>query len=154
MVEKEIEEIIKKNLPAQVGEVLKTRLEQAERDTNTVKRQLEQIISKTATIVELEKTIADYKQFDERNSKLEVREKAVAEKERNYKVFEAELKLNEAEKRTNDAVNFVGMVFKSPVFRKTVSEYNGGIQNWNSQLGRNEFVPNGSKNKTEEKSID
>lgn len=153
-MEKEIEEIIKKNLPAQVGEVLKTRLEQAERDANTVKSQSEQIVSKTATILGLEKTISDYKQFDNRNSALEAREKAVAEKERNQKVFEAELKLAEAEKRTADATNFVGMVFKSPIYRKTTFENENGMQSWNSQTNRNEFVPSGGKSKTEEKTID
>ena len=41
----EIQEIIKKNLPQQVGDVLKVRLEQAEKDANLVV-QLQNIISK------------------------------------------------------------------------------------------------------------
>ena len=41
------------------------------------------------------------------------------------------------------------MAFKSPVFKKIISEHNSGFQNWNAQLGRNEFIPDGNKTKTE-----
>ena len=150
----EIKAIIEKSLPAQVGEILKQTLEKGKKDEAELKAT---VIAYDNARKEIEKHLAkinDYKQFDERNSKLEARENAVSEKERNQKVFEAELKLAEAEKRTTDATNFVGMVFKSPIYRKTTFESENGMQSWNSQTNRNEFVPSGGKSKTEEKTTD
>lgn len=153
-MEKEIEEIIKKNLPAQVGETLRKTLEQGEKYKVELDATVHSFECERKKVVALESRIDEYKKSDERNSKLEARETAVSEKERNQKVFEAELKLAEAEKRTTDATNFVGMVFKSPIYRKTTFENENGMQNWNSQTNRNEFVPSGGKNKTEEKTTD
>lgn len=140
----EIEEAIQKNMPNQVGVLLKQRLEQAEADAKSLENERELSKQKSEKIAQLEKTVSEYKSFDDRNSKLEARELAVTEKERNQKVFEAELKLNEAEKRITDNVNFVGMVFRSPIFRETVNKSVQGDHIWNNQLNRNEFVKSGA----------
>lgn len=150
----EIKKIIEKNLPAQVGDVLKQRLEQAEKDAVILKQQEEALISRNATIAGFEKQIAEYKKLDERNNKLEEREKAVETKERNSKVFEAELKATEAEKRANELFGFVGMVFKSPIFRKSTIDTTFGMMQWNSQKSQNEWIKNAPDSSIETKEID
>jgi septal ring factor EnvC (AmiA/AmiB activator) len=146
---KEIQEAINKNIPQHVGEVLKKRLEQADKDAAKVKELNDLLTSRNADIAGLNKTIEEYKKFDERNSKLVERENAVAEKERNQKVFEAEERAKAAEARANEMAGFVGMVFKSPVFRRTVTGSSGGY--YDSQ-GRycNSFDNNKTETKTEE----
>lgn len=148
----EINEIIKKNLPAQVGELLKQRLDQAESDAKELIRYKQADTDKAKIIRELEETIKEYKKQDDRNSKLELREKEVEQAERNRKVFEAELKLAEAEKRLADNTNFVGMVFKSPIFRKSTSESTSYSTYWSSAENKNIDTP--SKYASEEKSMD
>jgi hypothetical protein len=140
----EIEEAIQKNMPNQVGVLLKKRLEQAESDAKSLESEREFSKQKSEKIVQLEKIISEYKAFDDRNTKLEARELAVTEKERNQKVFEAELRVAEAEKRITDNVNFVGMVFRSPIFRESVSKSVQGDFVYNNATMRNEFVKNGA----------
>lgn len=152
-MEKEIEEIIAKHLPAQVGDVLKKTLEKAALDAREVAIQKETILSNRTTIADLEKRLSAYISLDNYQAALDAREKSISERERNQKVFEAELKLAEAEKRNNDMVGFVGMVFRSPIYRKTVSENDYHQSNWDSagNCYRNEKT--GSM-KTVEKSIE
>ncbi len=114
----EINEIIKKNLPAQVGEVLQQRLKKADDDEKmleTAKKTNEDAVKK---INELTSEVAKHKAITERESAVTKRELDVKERENSQKVFEAELKLAEAEKRITDIVNLTSLAFKSPVFRK------------------------------------
>lgn len=150
----EIKAIIEKNLPAQVGEILKTTLEQAKRDSERVKQLENENMDMRTERYSLKETINSYKSFDERNSKLNERELVVAEAERDRKVFEAELKLKESEKRITDNTNFVGMVLKSPIFKKTIFENENGFTTWNNTTNRDEFCPSGGKTITEEKHVD
>ena len=116
----EIRAIIEKNLPAQVGTVLNEVLQQGEKDAAELKAT---VIAYDDARKEIEKhliKIEEYRQFDKRNSELGARENVVAEKERNQKVFEAEIKATESEKRATELAGFVGMVFKSPVYRTSV----------------------------------
>lgn len=92
-MEHEFKAIIEKNLPAQVGDVLKKRLEQADKDAadlSTARKANEDAVKK---IDDLNKQIADYKKFDERNSALEAREKACEIQERDLKVKTLEYQL-------------------------------------------------------------
>lgn len=154
-MEKEIEEIIKKNLPAQVGDVLKARLEQAGLDAVKVKQLEGTLLHRNSEITNLNKTIEEYRKLDERNSKLDAREKGIEERERKQDVWEANLKVTEMEKRITDNTNFVGMVFKSPIFRKTTSESISGSSYWDHVNNKNIFSPDGGgKTKVEEKTKD
>ena len=122
-MKQEIQELIAKNLPAQVGEVLKKRLEDADKYEVLVKAQKEMLNDKDGEIKCLKAEIEKYMKFDTRNSELDQREREISKRENTMEVWEAKLKLAEAEKRISDNVNFVGMVFKSPVFRKYTNEY-------------------------------
>lgn len=99
-MELEIQEIIKKNLPAHVGDVLKKRLEQADADASELKNYKEAVVSRDKTITEQQKKIEEYKQFDDRNIKLEAREKTVAEQERNLRISTLEYELKSEKEKT------------------------------------------------------
>lgn len=93
----EIKAIIEKNLPAQVGEILKQVLEQGKKDSETVKQQTEKINELVKSLREKEELIKTYREFDERNSALDAREKSCEIQERNLKIKTLEYQL-EAEK--------------------------------------------------------
>lgn len=124
----EIRAIIEKNLPAQVGEVLKTRLEQAEKDVIKIKQQEETLQSKNAAITQFEKLVADYKTKDEQNAKLEARELAVTEAERNLKIATLEYQLVSEKEKTDFTKNVALGLVRNTEFRKTIfdSENQGG----------------------------
>lgn len=122
-LEQEILEIISKNLPEQVGSVLKKRLEEAEADRKRVEDMDYTVKYNRDKIATLEEQIKKYEALEVWQKDLDIREKEISKRESNQKVWEAELRANEADRRANELAGFVGMVFKSPVFRKTVSGY-------------------------------
>lgn len=128
-MEKEILDIISKNLPEQVGSVLKKRLEEAEVDKKRIEQLENSVKYNTDKVLTLEKQLTEYKVLEVRQKVLDSREQEISKRENNQRVWEAELKALEADKRANELAGFVGMVFKSPIFRKSVSGY--------------QYVPNG-----------
>ncbi|OGB84453.1 hypothetical protein A3F66_07030 [candidate division TM6 bacterium RIFCSPHIGHO2_12_FULL_32_22] len=132
----EINELIKKSLPQQVGEQLRIRLEQADKDTLKVKQQEESLQNKNKTITELEKTISEYKKFDERNSKLEEREKKICEDELNFRVKILEYQLaSEIDKTQFSKEVALGLVrnteFKKSIFdSETMQPFLDNNGNW------------------------
>lgn len=119
-MEQEIKDVIAKNLPAQVGEVLKTRLEQAERDALAIKS-LEAVIDKLRSEQRLqENRIREYKLNDDRNSTLEMREKVVAVTERVLAIKTLEYQL-QSEKDKTKFVQDVSMgLVRNIDYRKNV----------------------------------
>ena len=99
-MEQEFKAIIEKNLPAQVGDVLKKRLEQADNDSVKIKQLEEQIGNRNQHVTKLEATIAEYKKFDDRNAALEAREKACDIQERDFKVKTLEHQLQTEKEKT------------------------------------------------------
>lgn len=122
-MEKEILDIISKNLPEQVGSVLKKRLEEAEADKKRIEEIEYSVKYSRDKIVTLENQLGEYKKLEVRREDLDRREEEISKRERNMQVWEANVKSIEADKRANELAGFVGMVFKSPVFRKSVNGY-------------------------------
>lgn len=119
-MEIEIQEIIKKNLPAHVGDVLKKRLEQADNDANELKSYKQAVVDRDKTIAEQQKRIEEYKAFDIRNSTLESREKAVAEQERNQKVAALEYQLNSEKEKTKLVTDVAMGLVRNTEYKKTI----------------------------------
>ena len=134
-LEQEMQEVIKKNLPAHVGDALKERLEQAEKDAIKVTQLEEALQSKNVTIIGLEKQVADYQKFDERNATLETREKAVSEDERNLKITILEFQLNAEKEKTQFSKDVALGLVRNTEFRKHVfdSENQNGYTGANGQ---------------------
>lgn len=119
-MEQEIKDIIAKNLPQHVGEVLKQRLDQADRDAVELKR-LESVLDKKEVYVnKLEQQNYELKIKISDENALQQRERAVEDRERNLELEMLKLKLEESEKRNHIGTQLVETVFRSPVYRKHV----------------------------------
>jgi hypothetical protein len=144
-MEVEIQNIIKKNLPAQVGETLKKRLEQADIDASELKNYKEAVIGRDKTITELTKKIEEYKQFDVRNANIDAREVAVKEEERNMKVKNLEYQL-QAEKEKTVLIREVTMgLVRNTEYKKTIFDNESQVGYTDS---RGNWVQPGNINKS------
>lgn len=119
-MDNEIKKIIEKNLPAQVGETLQKRLREAEADRELVGEQIKALEDSDRIISQLSSSLAAYRQFDERNDKLTIRENAVGIKETQQKVDELNIRLEESNKRADIVVDFTKGLVRNTTFRKTV----------------------------------
>lgn len=146
-MEQEILEIINKSLPTQMGSILKKRLEQADADKARLESCLRMIDNLKAQVEDVEKDIENYKGREVKQQELNTREEEIGKRERSMQVWEANLRGSEAEKRANEIAGFVGMVFKSPVFRKSVSGYQSVP---NGQYGTIQQPHNHTEETTEE----
>jgi len=144
-MQEEFKAIIEKNLPAQVGEVLKTRLEKADRDSNTVKVQNDQIGKLKETVDSLENTIREYREFDKRNSELETRLREVADKERNVKIATLEYQLNSEKEKTQFSKDVALGLVRNTTYRENIFD-NDFVNGYTDTNGR--WVDSVNKNKT------
>jgi hypothetical protein len=146
----EFEEIIKKNLPAQVGEVLKKRLEQAEADANQVKNLEAQLVSRNNHVTGLEAKINEYKKLDERNAGLEAREKKVEIDERDLKVKTLEVQLGAAQNNSQFAKDVALGLVKNVEYKRSVfgTENPSGFTDANGR-----YVQPSSVSKSENESL-
>lgn len=119
-MEQEIKDIIAKNLPQHVGEVLREKLEQADRDAVRVKRLESVLDEKEEYVNKLENQNRELSARISDENTLKQRERAVEDKERNLELEMLKLKLAESEKRNSIGTQLVETVFRSPVYRKHV----------------------------------
>ena len=150
---KEIAEIIEKNLPAQVGEVLKKVIEQGQKDAETVSLQTQMIGKLTKEKGELIAEIEKYKLFDNRNSKLEEKEIAVAEGERNLKISILEYKLQTESDKSKFVMDVTMGLVRNTNYRRTLVDNQNEFGTVRDQYGN--AVPvnksqSSSETKTEE----
>jgi len=151
---KDIEAAIKNSLPQQVGEKLREELEALEKARETILKQ-EDIIHTT------KQDRDQWKQWSEadkrklkKHDNITTREDRVSLRERDMKVFEAELKAEAATARADELSLVIMQVFKSPVYRKNINTIGGTVGNYNNNTGNTDMVPDGSisgdETKTEE----
>ena len=124
-INKEMEEVIKKNLPEATAVTLKKYIEEAEEN----KRRLaacDFVIEKNNNIINtLNKQIVTLTGQVKMESELISREKTVFDKENKLEVTLANLKVAEAEKRADAVYNLAGIVFKNPSFTRAISRSGG-----------------------------
>jgi len=125
-IEQQLKEVIEKNLPQQVGETLKRRLEQLEKDSEELqkaKTKLETLDQKCEKLkLEITELSEQNASLKKREDNISQREASVAQKEVELPVTIAEIRAVEAEKRADMSERIVMKVFSSPVFRRTVDE--------------------------------
>jgi len=130
-IQKEISEAINKQLPAEVGDVLKARLEQADKDRDALEL-LDGVLK--GLEVRVEELSTSNVKLTKKAQEVEGKEKLNIKKEEELAKRELELdktiavsKQENAEKITDKMEDLVKIVFKSPVYRKemTSNEYNG-----------------------------
>ena len=124
-ITKELEEVIKKNLPEATASTLKKYLEEAEENKKKLTANTVLVDNSTKVIGALNVEITELRGRVKTEGELVARERAVSDKENKLEVTLANLKTIEAEKRADAVYNLAGIVFKNPSFTRTISR-NGG----------------------------
>ena len=116
-INSDIEDAIKKNLPAAVGEALQSEL-----------AELKRLRSVEETLKELREAFGALKTHNsvlqtkvQRDEDYLVALRVLEERERNLKVVIAESRANNAETRVGDMKELIGMLFKGPLITKTLT---------------------------------
>ncbi len=145
-MEQEIEEIIKKNLPAHVGETLKKVLEKAKIDSEKVDNLDKALTQRFSEIVALKSQISEYEKYDVRNTKIEEREQKVQEQERSLEITILKVKLEESEKRADQVSEYTKGLVRNIEFRKTI--YDNQSEPYKDQYGGTQY-----QNKTQHSDV-
>lgn len=144
----EINEIIKKNLPAQVGDVLKQRLEQAEVDAVKVQELTAKVAERDAIIKDQKDKLSKYATFDEISSGLTAREEALKISETNFKVSVLEYQLQSEKDKTDFAKNVALGLVRNTEYRRTLSD-NKSSSGYSDHSGNWIQPPNSYQNSEE-----
>lgn len=133
---KEISEIIEKNLPAQVGAVLKETLAKAESDAAELKECKTTIKLISEQNLKTEGQLRDHNKIDTREASVTVREKAVEKKEVMQEVDVLKIKLEESEKRADIVTDFTKGLVRNTIYRKSIldSENQEGYPDANGNM--------------------
>lgn len=129
----EIKAIIEKNLPAEVGTTLKTVLEKAAQDAETVKLQVQRINTLEQGVLKQEETIKNYQKQDERNAKLGEREKIVSEKERNLEIETLKFQLAAEKEKTSFSKEVALGLVRNIEYRNHIYDTQTGSGYYNQQ---------------------
>ncbi len=128
-LEQEFKEIIKKNLPAHVGDVLKERLAQAEQDKKDLESYKEKDRVSMEMIQSLNIYLNSYKEFDIRNALLETREKEITNRETLQRIAELEYQILAEKEKTEFTKSVALGLVRNTSYRKNIfdTENPGGM---------------------------
>ena len=131
----EIQESIEKNLPKQVGDTLRKRLEEADRLEAALKVSEDRADGLSKDLNKALEIIEDYKKFDERNAALEVREKELKEKEIKFEIETLTYQLAAEKDKTEFSKNIALGLVRNTNYRKAIfdSENPGGYPMFDGQ---------------------
>lgn len=118
----QIRDIIKKNLPAEIGEQLRSRLEQAEQLEREVAQKVREVGRLTGEISDCASQIVTLKAALAKAGDLDKREAALVKGESNLAVTLAHMSELGAIKRADEIKELVSMIFRVPSVRTTVRE--------------------------------
>jgi hypothetical protein len=119
-MEQEIKEIIAKNLPQHVGDVLKERLNKADKLEAEVDY-LNKVLAEAQKDINIFKEkLEKERQHTYSEQQLKAEWSKLEERERNLELAMLKLKLEESERRADVSTRLVETVFRSPVYRKHV----------------------------------
>lgn len=120
--QKEIQQVIEKNLPKHVGDVLQKRLSQADLDAEALKKANEQIKSLHETLNQTQNLLRDatakISAYDAKSHELTRREKEVEKLEMDKKLIE--MRAANAEQRVADHKEMMNTVFRVATIRESV----------------------------------
>lgn len=129
-MQEEINEILKKHLPEQVGDVLRERLEQADQDSNSLKTARNSLVQKEEQIEKLKATVQEYQSLNDRNSGLDAREKDISVREVNLAIRELSYQLESEKQKTQFAKDVALGLVRNTTYRESAwSSKNENIMN-------------------------
>lgn len=124
--EQEIQEVIKKNLPQHVGETLKTRLEQADKDAKSVKELTVRIDTLNQEVMKANEKIETYKEFDLRNGLLDSREKELETEKNKIELEKLKYQLQSEKDKTAFSQNLAMGLVRNTEYKKTIFDSESG----------------------------
>lgn len=119
-MELEIQEIIKKNLPQHLGDILKTRLEQADKDAEKIIKLNSEIDILQKEILDKNLIIENYKKNDSFYLQINEREQHLNKLQYDLELTILKEKLNSAESKSEFAKSVALGLVRNIEFRKTV----------------------------------
>lgn len=129
-MKEELLKVIEANLPAEVGKTLQIRLADAERLEKENERFKQDVSTLSDQNLALEKENERLKKREEAVHSVaslnEAREKTLNDRENKLERTLAENRAEESEKRAEGLKEVLGIVFKSPVYKRSYSERNDG----------------------------
>ena len=117
---KEIKLIIEKNLPSQVGTVLKEALSKAESDATALEECEKKLVNLKEFNRSLEERLNAHTKLDAREASVTERENKVEKKEVRQEVDVLTIKLEESEKRADAVTNFTNSLVRNTIVRKSI----------------------------------
>ena len=140
-MEQEIKDIIAKNLPQHVGDVLRTRLSEADKLESEVKYLNKELANHKKDIEYLKEKLEKERQHTYSEQQLKAEWSKLEERERNLEVEMLKLKLEESQKRADVSTKLVETVFRSPVYRKHVENMTLGSYDVQGRFNQTNAVP-------------
>ncbi len=125
-MEQEIKDIIAKNMPEQVGAILKQKLEKADNDAHDIEVLRDRLDERFNEIVSLKRQVEDLKSRIKDEMNIEAWTQTLKDREANLELEILKIRLEEAEKRNSIGERLVEQVFRSPVYRKYVESREHG----------------------------
>lgn len=117
-ISKDIQAVIEQQLPAAVGEVLRKRLEQAESDAKDLIKLSRDYELQSKRVLQMEENILKYQQEMRDHAALDIRERTIAERERDLKVTILETQLAAANDKAEFAKNTALGLVRNTEFRQ------------------------------------
>ena len=118
-IDKDIADIIEKNLPAHVGTALQKRLAQAETDAAELARARDHAVELRGKIAGLETTVRSKSDDLNKHSALEKREEAVRELERNASLLKVQVELAAEQRISNVLTDTLKLLVRNTEFRQS-----------------------------------
>jgi predicted nucleic acid-binding Zn-ribbon protein len=140
-MEQEIKDIIAKNLPQHVGDVLKSRLADADRLEYEVVKLESSLSAAQKDIEHLKEKLQEERNHTYSEEQLKSELFRVGERERKLEMEMLKLKLEESEKRADISTKLVETVFRSPVYRKHVENMTLGSYDVQGRYNQTNAVP-------------
>lgn len=140
-MEQEIKDIIAKNLPQHVGDVLRERLNKADQFEAEVDYLKKALAEANEDIDDLREKLNKERLHTYSEEQLKSELFRVGERERNLEVEMLKLKLDESEKRADIGTKLVETVFRSPVYRKHVENMTLGSYDVQGRYNQTSAVP-------------
>ena len=139
---KDLNESIEKHLPNQVGEVLRKRLEQADKDSQTVKDQAIKIDLYKIKEKELRNELDNHFKIDNKMSESKRLLKELEKKQRDQEIFELKTKLEAANSNTTAVTDLVGKLFRNTEYKNNSFKHATGFTQYDNN-NMQHFVPDG-----------
>ncbi len=121
MIVKQLQDVIRESLPAQVGDELRKYLDAANDNEIALKESQEYTLALIKERDELKAEVSRQVLKLAKHTDLDRREAEVGKRENVWEVTKAQLERDEAVKRSTDILQLVGTLVKNPVFKSSVT---------------------------------